>query len=406
MGTCLKWGWTVGLALWCALASAAVTIPVAIDLRVHIAAGAFDPQRDAVSVRGSHAPLSWQQPLLARPDGSGWYRVNITFERMPFGGQPVQYKFRIERPHQAPDQGWEPGGNHTMSLRDGIRIERAFGATAEPAVWTRVGHIERLGWIESLHVSRRQVQVWLPPAYHQDPSRRFPVLYLHDGQNVFDGASAGGEWMVDETAQRLTLVCEIDAPIIVAVDSVASRTHDYTPTPASLSALRTASAQPALVGGGAAAYGKFLTDELKPLIDTRYRTQPGRNSTSVGGSSLGGLVSLWLAWYRSDVFGAALVVSPSLWWGDAWAQKEIERWQSPPANRARLWLDMGHLEGQEALAAAQRLHIALRRAGWDAASLTYVEDQLGGHDEASWASRVEGMLRFLYPPPANPRVCQ
>ncbi len=405
MGTCLKIFWAVWGLGWCALAQATLTIPVRIDMRASIAAGDFDPQRDTVGVRGSHAPLSWARSLLARAVGSGWYHVDITFERVPYGGQPVQYKFRIERPGQSPNQGWEQGRNHTMNLRGTAALERAFGAVPAAAEWTRVGHIERLGFVDSQFVARRQVQVWLPPAYRLQPERRFPVLYLHDGQNVFDGESAGGEWMFDETAQRLALACVIDAPIIVAVDSVASRIDDYTPTRVTWPAQRTGSAHPQAVGGGAAAYGKFLTDELKPLIDARYRTRPERASTSVGGSSLGGLVSLWLAWQRSDVFGAALVVSPSLWWDDAWAQREAQRMPHAATPRARLWLDMGHQEGQDGLTAARRLYASLRLAGWDAGSLAYIEDEQGGHDEASWASRVEGMLRFLYPSSANPRVC-
>ena len=405
MGACLKRVLAVILAGGCALANAAITIPVRIDMRAAIAQGEFDPLHDTVSIRGSHAPLSWNTSVITRPDGPGWYRAELTFERPPFGEQPVQYKFRIERPSQRPDQGWEPGRNHTMRIQRGIQIQRAFGATPTPTEWTRVGQIERLGLIESRHVSARQVQVWLPPAYHQTPDRRFAVLYLHDGQNVFDGESAGGEWMVDETAQRLALACAVEVPIIVAIDSVASRIEDYTPTRAPLPAPLGGSGQPQLVGGGAAAYARFLIEELKPMIDARYRSRTGRDHTSVGGSSLGGLVSLWLAWRHSDVFGAALVVSPSLWWDNSWAQREALQLDTSPHPRARLWLDMGAQEGLGAAAAARRLQAALLAAGWDTSSLKYVEDPQGGHDEASWASRVEGMLRFLYPPSSHPRVC-
>jgi predicted alpha/beta superfamily hydrolase len=318
---------------------------------------------------------------------------------VPFGNQPVQYKFRIERAGQGPDQGWEPGRNHALRLEGGTRIARAFGAEPAPLAWTRSGTIERLGRIESAHVAARHVQVWLPPGYAGEPARRYPVLYLHDGQNVFDGESAGAEWMVDEIAQRLAEQRQIAAPIIVAIDSVDSRVLDYTPTAMTLPPERTGSGRAETAGGGAAAYARFLVEELKPRIDARYRTRPDRASTAVGGSSLGGLVSLWLALQHGQTFGAALVVSPSLWWDDAFALRNLQARATLPEPRPRLWLDMGALEGQQALPAARQLQQALMARGWDGATLAYTEDGQGGHDEASWASRVEGMFRFLYARP-------
>jgi predicted alpha/beta superfamily hydrolase len=377
-----------------------VVVPVEIDLRAEIAAGRFDPVRDKVGVRGSQAPLSWQKSWPAVPLGEGRYGLKIRFERVPFGNQPVQYKFRIERAGQGPDEGWEPGRNHAVRLEGGARIARAFGAEPAAVIWTRTGTFERLGRVASAHVVPRHVQVWLPPGYAQDPARRHPVLYLHDGQNVFDGESAGAEWMVDETAQRLALAGDIEPPIIVAIDSVDTRITDYTPTAMTLPPQRTGTGRTERVGGGASAYGRFLAEELKPMIDDRYRTRPDRASTAVGGSSLGGLVSLWLALHRGETFGAALVVSPSVWWDERFALRDVRTLERLPEPRPRLWLDMGAQEGAEALPAARQLQKSLMARGWNAATLSYTEDREGGHDEASWAARVEGMLRFLYPRPA------
>ena len=376
---------------------AATTVPVEIDLRTEIAAGRFDPSRDGVGVRGSHPPLSWQRTLPARPLGDGRFALEIVFERAPFGNQPVAYKFRIERPGQGPDEGWEAGPNHALRLDPGARIARAFGAAPVPVAWPRTGLIERLGRIPSAHVAPRHVQVWLPPGYAADTARRYPVLYLHDGQNVFDGESAGAEWGVDETAQRLAEQGEIEPPIIVAVDSVATRMADYTPTAMTLPPQRSGTGRAETAGGGAAAYGRFLAEELKPLVDARYRTRSDRQGTAVGGSSLGGLVSLWLALHRSDTFGAALVVSPSVWWDDRFALRDVRTLATLPSPRPRLWLDMGAKEGAEALPAARDLRQALAARGWDGTTLAFTEDAEGSHDEASWAARVEGMLRFLYP---------
>ena len=379
-------------------ARAATVLAVEIDLQAEIASGRFDPARDTLGMRGSHPPLAWDRPLMARPLGQGRYGLELRFERLPFGNQPVQYKFRIERPGQRPDEGWEPGRNHAVRIEGTTRIARAFAAEPAAVAWTRTGTIDRLGRVPSVHVAPRHVQVWLPPGYAADPARRHPVLYLHDGQNVFDGESAGAEWMVDETAQRLVEQGQIEAPIIVAVDSVATRVTDYTPTAMTLPAQRTGTGREETVGGGAAAYGRFLAEELKPLIDARYRTRSDRASTAVGGSSLGGLVSLWLALHRADTFGAALVVSPSVWWDDRFPLRDVRSLAAPPSPRPRLWLDMGAKEGEQALPAARDLQQALMARGWDATTLGFTEDAEGSHDEPSWAARVEGMLRFLYRP--------
>jgi predicted alpha/beta superfamily hydrolase len=217
------------------------------------------------------------------------------------------------------------------------------------------------------------------------------MLYLHDGQNVFDAAAAGAEWQVDETAQRLVEAGAVQPMIIVAV-AVAStgvRLDDYTPVPGRMGSLLSAPT----AGGGAAAYGRYLAEELKPLIDARYRTRPGREHTALGGSSLGGLVSMWLLLQQPQVWGAALVVSPSVWWGGGMIVSAVD--QAPASLPApRLWIDVGGREGWHMVHGARRLRDAAQARGWPVAFLEVPE---AGHDEASWAARVEAMLRFLHP---------
>jgi predicted alpha/beta superfamily hydrolase len=331
--------------------------------------------------------------------------VVVSFSRAAAQGQPVQHKFRIERGGQGPDAGWEPGPNRVLML-DGAdpQVTRVFGAPGEGLVARRTGQIVPLGSVPSAHVAAREVQVWLPPGYDTDAPRRHPVLYLHDGQNMFDALAAGAEWQVDETAQRLVLAGLIEPPIIVAVASGGSRMADYTPTAITLPAERTGTGRAERVGGGAAAYARFLIEELKPLVDRRWRTRPEPAATVVGGSSLGGLVSLWLALHRPQVFGAALVVSPSLWWDERLPLRDVQAWQAASdGRRPRLWLCMGGQEGAQALPEARLLQQALMARGWSADTLAYVEAPDGQHDEASWARRVDGMLRFLYGRPTPPR---
>lgn len=449
-----KGRWLVVVWCWClalstaaaavtatATASGAAEVRFDIDLREEIAAGRFDPQRgDRLSLRGGWLPLRWHTPLWLKADApSGLWSTTVHFLRKPHGDQPIAYKLRIERAGQGPDEGWESGPNRALALSaQPLVVQRSFNAPPQPQQPRRTGHIESLGQIDSRHVEPRAVQVWLPPGYHEPANRRWPVLYLHDGQNVFDARAAGAEWMVDETAQRLAMAGRIDAPIIVAVDSTRRRADDYTPTRITLPAERTGTGQAQTLGGQAPAYARFLIDELKPLIDARYRTLSGPQHTAVGGSSLGGLVSLWLALEHPRHFGAAWVVSPSLWWDDGWPLRTVLALpDAAPASSStgtvpRLWLDMGAQEGPGAIEAARNLRDALMSRGWRAATLAasggqagearagaessarisaesapasalthsptlaYTEDAEGGHDELSWAGRVEAMLIFLY----------
>lgn len=382
-----------------AASSGPIVVEAEVDLRDEIAAGRFDPLRDRVGLRGGWAPLSWQQALVAEPAGDGRYRLQFTVDRRPPGGQPVQHKFRIERPGQGPDEGWEPGPNRIVELdAPRVRLARRFGAPGPAITPRRAGTIEPLGRVASRHVAPREVEVWLPPGHASaSDAMRHPVLYLHDGQNLFDARAAGAEWQVDEVAQRLCEAGAITPPIIVAVASGPDRLHDYTPTAAWLSAQRLGQDRGRRVGGGAPAYARFLLEELKPLVDARYRTRSEAAHTAVGGSSLGGLVSLWLALAQPQAFGAALVVSPSLWWDDRFALRQASGWSPPPgAARPRLWLGMGGEEGAEALPALRQLQQALMARGWNGDTLHTVEVPDGRHDEASWAALVEPMLRFLY----------
>ncbi len=389
----LAWALAAGL-LGVPAVAATATVDVWIDLQAEIAAGRFDPARDGVGMRGGSPPLSWQRSVPARPDaaagaGAAVWRLTLHFDGVPEEGRTLAYKFRIERPGR-PDDGWEAGPNRSLRLMPGAQtLARAYGSLPQAAPPQRTGHIERLAPQASAFAAPREVQVWLPPGYAAAPAQRYPVLYLHDGQNVFDSLAAGAEWQVDETAQRLVQRGVVAPFIVVAVASTGERLRDYTPVSGTAGAL-------AGQGGAAAAYGRYLVHELKPLIDARYRTQPGRRATAVGGSSLGGLVSLWLLLQHGDVFGAGLVVSPSVWWaGEAIVAQVAAAPGGTPV--PRLWLDVGLDEGAGAVDGARRLRAALQARGWPPA---YLEQPGAGHDEAAWAARVEPMLRFLHGLPA------
>jgi predicted alpha/beta superfamily hydrolase len=378
------------LACVCLGAQAQHRVEFTLDLSAEIAAQRFDPAHDQVGLRGATAPLSWSSTLPAHAVGAGRYGVTVEFAQDAAHGQPVAYKIKIDHPGGSPDAGWEACGNSGLLLdAAALKVERAFG-TAVSAPVSRVGHLERLAALPSRFVAPRGLQVWLPPGYEAGGRERYPVLYLQDGQNVFDSAAAGAEWQVDEAAQAGVTSGRLAPFIVVAVDNTAERIHDYTPT-----AMRLSPGGP-LQGGGAGAYSRYLIEELKPFIDAHYRTEPDARHTAVGGSSLGGLLSLWLAIHHADTFGAALVVSPSVWWDGAFALRDLGESRWPQASRPRLWLDVGGREGGDTLDDARHLRDALHAKGWGDGVLRYLEAPEGAHDEASWALRVPAMLEFLY----------
>ena len=357
-----------------------------LDLRSAIADGRFDPARDTVGVRGATSPLGWDRTLAAVPwpGRPGWYRVEVVIAAV--AAQPLAHKFKIERPGAAPDAGWETGRNRAVAVSaTETVVERAFGDDPGSPPPRRTGRIERIAPMPSAFVAPREVQVWLPPDYRESHVARYPVLVMHDGQNLFDHVAAGAEWQVDEAAEIGVREGTLAPFLVVAVASTATRTLDYTP----VRMRRDGREQ----GGGAAAYGRYLVEELLPMIDARYATRPGPEHRAVGGSSFGGLVTLWLLLHHRAHFGSGLVVSPSVWWGDEHILGAVAQHARGPA--PRIWLDIGEDEGWwNAVRPVRRLREVLAAAGWPASA--YLESPGAGHDEAAWARRVPAMLRFLY----------
>lgn len=235
--------------------------------------------------------------------------------------------------------------------------------------------------------------VYLPPGYASAPERRYPVLYLHDGQNLFDAATSfAGEWHLDETAEALIASGSIEPLLIVGIyNAGAYRIDEYTPT---RDAMRKA-------GGKALQYGRMLVEELKPFIDATYRTRAASADTGLGGSSLGGLVSLYLGLLHPGVFGRLAVLSPSVWWDNRFIVRRVRALRTRPANR--IWLSVGTAEGDGVVEAARRVRAALVARGWaEGADLAYREVEGARHDEAAWAAASPDMLRFLFPPPPAP----
>jgi predicted alpha/beta superfamily hydrolase len=228
----------------------------------------------------------------------------------------------------------------------------------------------RRGTIERIEFEDRLITMYLPPGY--DGIRQYPVLYMKDGQNLFDDerSFARHSWRLHEAADE-AIGARTAAPMIIAgIDHAGdARIDEYTSDE----------------------YAHTLLDRIKPLIETNYRTR----GAAIGGSSLGGLVSLRLGLKHPEVFSALAAMSPSVWWNDRIVLKEVDAFQGP---RPRIWLDIGGREGQKALLDARLLRDHLLAKGWTGEKLRYYEDRRGDHSERAWGKRARMMLEFLFPP--------
>ncbi len=235
----------------------------------------------------------------------------------------------------------------------------------------------------------RVVSVYLPPQYAADPTTRFPVLYLHDGQNLIDPLTSyipGRTWRVGSTADSTNQAGETQPLILVGIANTGlRRMPEYTPT----RDLR-------LGGGEGALYGRLLVEEVKPFIDHTYRTLPGPATTGLGGSSLGGLITLYLGLRYPGVFGLLAILSPSIWWDHRSILTFVAA--AKPKPNLRIWLDIGTGEGLRHVNDTQLLNRMLLRLGWQSGvdlHLLIIPNAV--HDEDAWAARFDQVLRFLFP---------
>jgi predicted alpha/beta superfamily hydrolase len=233
--------------------------------------------------------------------------------------------------------------------------------------------------------------VYLPPGYGERDAR-YPVLYLQDGQNLFDPATAfaGNDWHADLTADDLIREGRVEPLIVVGIyNTGVRRISEYTPTRDP----RTHK------GGKAARYAQMMAREIKPFIDHEYRTRKGAGDAGVGGSSLGALVSLIAGLSYPKVFGKLALMSPSVWWDEHSILPLVEGWTR--AERPRIWLDAGTAEGSDpakVVRDARMLRDAFAAKGWrDGEDLRYEETPGAAHNEFAWGERFGRVLAYLFP---------
>ncbi|HEU4730382.1 MAG TPA: alpha/beta hydrolase-fold protein [Kofleriaceae bacterium] len=347
----------VGAVLAWSAAAGATTI------RVHYDTGFGN----RIAIRGSAAPLSWSVGKDAT-----WTTGNVWVTSWADSAGDLDVKPLVN------DARWSTGGNYHVRAGSTTDVYPFFGAS--------VGSLVQVNnfWSPQLGVSRTLV-LYLPPSYRENPLKRYPVLYMHDGQNLFDASTSafGTEWQVDENINSAVAAGRMDEVIVVGVYNTTNRIWEYTPC-----------CDPTYGGGGADTYERFLIDTVKPFVDQSFRTLPGKDTTAIMGSSLGGLVSFYIARRNPSVFSRAGCMSSSFWWNAQALTAAVE--QSTAHVPVRFYLDAG--TSNDGLTETTRMDNALIADGYvQGADLDFVVAQGGSHDEASWAARVAIPLAWLFP---------
>lgn len=279
-------------------------------------------------------------------------------------------------------------------------------AISRPAAGQVVGQLELHELESDVFENTRTVRVWLPPGYaNEDPGRAYPVLYLNDGQNLFDAETSTFnpmEWRVDETATDLIQSRRLRPLIVVGIDHAGrrGRAREYLPYPDE-------SLDPPEPNPQGNRYAAFLEREVIPMIESRYRVLSGRENRGLGGSSYGALVSLHVAHSRPELFSRLLLESPSFYVSDYRVLKEID---PKELKLDRVYLGVGtnelgregcpedHAVNREAVAGVRRAAALFDTAGLKESKELRVQiESCAAHNERYWAQRLDDALPFLFP---------
>jgi predicted alpha/beta superfamily hydrolase len=277
--------------------------------------------------------------------------------------------------------------NTTWAIGPNWKIDPGKTVDLWPFFFHTAGRITRTpGWHSTILNDDRAIWTYYPPSYDENPAQRYPVVYMHDGQNLFlDSYAFGGvSWAVGTAMDQGALDGTIREAIVIGIDNDVDRLSEYTPV-----------ADPSYGGGNAAKYIQFISNELKPQIDLQLRTLANADNTAIVGSSLGGLVSVWAGLTRPDVFRKVGALSPSTWWNNTWIIGQSSAATGPLPSR--VYLDSGNAgnSSDDVVNTTALATVWKQKPGVTVKSLV----QNGAiHSETFWRQRIPGALQFLLGP--------
>ncbi len=339
---------------------------------------------NTVYITGSIPELgSWNpQAIKMRPIENHRWQYSIQ-GKVP---ELIEYKFTLGSwENEAAGANGLPLQNFVLKPNGDTLINHTinFWGNGEPkAISGQVtGRVDYLGKMNGEGILDRDVIIWLPNDYESNSKNKYPVLYMHDGQNIFDPttSSFGIDWKIDETLDSLSKLGTIDIPLVVGIYNTSERTADYT------------------IGNQSQAYMKFVVDIVKPFIDKNYRTLPDRENTAVGGSSYGGLISFKLAWEYPHIFSKAFCLSPAFKVQNIDYVQNVLDYQGPP-KALTFYIDNGGVGLEEQLQPGiidmlEALDLKRYRTNKD---IFWIHDKEARHFESDWAKRMPKAFELMY----------
>lgn len=349
----------------------------------------YTPMLDDIYISGTFnnwAVADTTYRLQRQADNS--YRINLYLEK----GKTYQYKFTrgTEASIEVSGDGTAIAPRQLVYLDKGGRADRieAWGDMYHPthSANNRVRVLASHFKIPQLNRERR-IWIWLPHDYDNNIQKTYPVLYMHDGQNIFDAATSyAGEWGVDEAMSGLT-ASGVESAIVVGIDNgEGNRLNEYTVWP-----------HPRFGGGEGEAYMDFVVNTLKPFIDKSFRTQTDREHTLLMGSSLGGLISYYALLKYPKVFGKIGLFSPSFWYNRTAIQAFAE--QQKHSDPMRIYMLCGEQEDADMVPDMQAVYSVLRHVGFSEAEINYQTRPEGKHSEWFWKQEFAYAYRWLMAAP-------
>eukprot|EP01116_Phalansterium_solitarium_P018592 TRINITY_DN4986_c0_g1_i1.p1 TRINITY_DN4986_c0_g1~~TRINITY_DN4986_c0_g1_i1.p1 ORF type:complete len:385 (-),score=110.49 TRINITY_DN4986_c0_g1_i1:269-1423(-) len=344
-------------------------------------------------LRGDGLGLSWDRGVRlerSKTSPDQWLtELNVASSDV---GILLQFKLLVD------DSVWQIGANERA-----IVPARSVAVDAFPFFYSRSGRVDAIRSVTAPQLAdgTRDIFVYTPPSYHENTLKTIQhVLFMHDGQNLFDASTStsGTAWRCDSVVEKTVNGMLTDEVLIVGVSVHPDRSQelhhrktDYTHSVDPKEA----------VGGNADSYLNFLQETVWPLIKSTYRVRSDRDALGMCGSSLGGLVSAYAGWTRPALWSKVACMSSSFWWNNRDFASAVVK-NSPAPQATKFYLDYGVLEGPERQTHTMEVREAMLAAVLSADNLFYFLDQSGRHHESSWGARFEMPLLRFYPPSPTP----
>ena len=368
-------------ALWISFFLQSIIIPQRkIEIRVISAL----PQNQKVFITGNTSELGNWNPnkmLLNKLNDSTWSKV---FEFRE--GETIEYKFTLGSwEKEALNEKGKKSGNNILKISDDTVLVfniTNWGYSQINISGQITGNVRYHKNFKGRSVLPRDIIVWLPPSYDSLPDKYYPVLYMHDGQNIFDPltSSFGVDWQIDEVADSLIGARSIQEIIIVGIYNTEKRGNEYNIT------------------NLGQAYINFIIEELKPFIDSTYKTLPDCKNTAVCGSSSGGLISFIMAWENPDVFSKTACFSPAFKISNIDYVAPVKKYIGAKKD-LKIFIYNGGVGLEEQLQPGiDEMMLVLKEKGFvENQDLLFIKDSSAEHNESAWAKNVYRFLEFFFP---------